>query len=172
MDGNALPAGVFRIENADGNVTLFDGDVITVKFIVSSSGAYTEYSTTTVTVTNAAKYLCTPNEELDGSGLDSIAVESSYISEFSEKVDSVFADISDAKSWGDVVKTIAKAFRTSAVGYNNRAVVNDIVTFDLKANKLKLDTSAALEYAVGDSVAVVLGSGTFLGFFSSIKTSP
>ena len=60
----------------------------------------------------------------------SIAVESSYISEFSEKVDSVFADISDAKSWGDVVKTIAKAFRTSAVGYNNRAVVNDIVTFD------------------------------------------
>ena len=160
VDGNALPAGVFRIENADGNVTLFDGDVITVKFIVSASGTYTEYSTTTVTVTNAAKYLCTPNEELDGSGLDSIAVESSYISEFSEKVDSVFADISDAKSWGDVVKAIAKAFRTSAVGYNNRAVVNDIVTFDLKANKLKLDTSAALEYAVGDAVAVVLGSGT------------
>lgn len=156
-DGTALPDGVFYMEGVDNGVTLFPGDVIAVKYAEPGSGASEQYGVTTVTVQDATKFTVIPNDDIGD--LTTITPVTVYFSEFSSKVESVVADISDATSWGDVAKIIAKAFRNSAIGYRNSAVVNDIVSIDVAKATLKLDPSASMEYGIGNTVAIVLGSG-------------
>ena len=150
--------GVFHYDGVQAGVALFPGDVISFKY-VSGSG----YASTTATVTDSYNCLCVPNENLDDvSGFEGLEVIDPYISEFSTKIDTVLADITGATSWGDVARIIAGAFRNALIGYNNRIVVNDIIKADPTKNLLVLDPSAAMEYTVGDKIAIVTGTGTSL----------
>lgn len=72
-------------------------------------------------------------------------------------------DISSITSWDEFGAAIVSRMKDDSIGYTDNLVANDIKELITKDKKIviKVDPSAAYEYAIGDTVAIVLGRSVF-----------
>lgn len=69
-------------------------------------------------------------------------------------------DATGFKTWNEVGAAVVTALKDDSIGYGNTLILNDvskIIVKDGVCNVVKVDPSAAYDYAIGDTVALVRG---------------
>ena len=168
-DMYVISVGSDQTANPGSTDSIIIGDTITIDAVVDTATGKTKKINFEVTDNDrkAEKLTvkCSNNSEFVALTDYLSSIENQFIINQLQDNDAILrTDISAITSWDEFGAIIVSRMKDDSIGYTDNLVANDIkelITKDGVCNVVKVDPSAAYEYAIGDTVAIVLGRSVF-----------